>query len=372
MKKLVVAAQCGGEALEYLYAAAGRFMERHPSVGVEIRQVNGNFELDRLVRSGTAVDLIHMSESLFRPYLEEGIVRDLLPFIERDGGVAADDFYGGALRGPSWDGRLAAIPVDVMVPLIFYRKEAFREAGLPEPDGGWDFEAFARVARALTTGGQWGIRLGVDIEWYEPFVRRGAGPLVAPDGSTVKGYLDSGAVRDMFRRIVDWYRTDRIAPPPGTLGEYPFEREYAMVHAFSCWIPWVSAHHPGEYVAVGLPRASGGEDTTMMYMGGFGIASASGSPDEAWLFLKELALGGPACEPWSLPALRSAAGRLGMREHPLWRAALAELEKASQSAFYLNRAWNAGRQLVNERLHAWIADGGDIESSLRELAEYFG
>lgn len=110
----------------------------------------------------------------------------------------------------------------------------------------------------------------------------------------------------------------------------------------------------------------------MMYMGGFGIASASGSPDEAWLFLKELALGGPACEPWSLPALRSAAGRLGMREHPLWRAALAELEKASQSAFYLNRAWNAGRQLVNERLHAWIADGGDIESSLRELAEYFG
>ncbi|MEF3307099.1 ABC transporter substrate-binding protein [Paenibacillus sp. GYB003] len=340
------------------------------NIRIRIEQANGNFEVLNRIRSGEPGDLIHLSESVFAPYLRQGHIIDLMPFLREDSRLSADDFYKGALEGPSVDGKLAALPVDMQVPLNFYRKRAFEEAGIAEPANDWTFGQFLETAARLTNEKRYGFRLGIDLEWFEPFVKRSGGAYLSADGATAKGYADSEATAEALRRIVDWFRVHRIVPRSVEGGG--FGETFAMAFDFSWCLPYVLRHHADEYGVVGLPRTAEGADTNMVYMGGYGISAACKHPELAWLLLKELSApetGGPLS---LLPATKPIARRLRKTDHPVWGQALAELDKASKSAFYVSRKWNANRQIFNQDLVRWIDEGADVKASLKRWAELTG
>ncbi|CAG7635776.1 extracellular solute-binding protein [Paenibacillus allorhizosphaerae] len=371
-KVLTLITQSNGKGLEALLKKVESFEARMPNVEVRIDQANGNFEVLTKMKRGEPGDLIHLSESVFGPYLRQGLIIDLMPFLSQDPELSADDFYKGALEGPTDQGKLAALPIDIAVPLVYYRKKAFEEAGLPEPVSGWTFEQFQDTALRLTKDKQYGIRLGVDIEWFEPFVKRSGGAYMSADGSTARGYIDSAATAMALQRIVDWYRVHRIAPYPGEGGDQAFTSEYAMVYDFSWWLPHVMNNHNEEYGVVGLPGAATGDDTNMVYMGGYGISSNCTDPELAWQLLKELSAPQTGSPLSLLPATKSAARRLGKADHPYWSCALAELDKASKSAFYVSQKWNANRSIIKQDLMQWIQEGKDIKASIDRWAEMIG
>lgn len=370
-KVLTVITQANGKGLEALYQKTDQFMARHAGIEVQIEQANGNFNVLNKIKSDEPADIIHLSESVFGPYLRQGLILDLMPYLQQDAEISPEDFHGGALAGPTDDGKLAALPVDIAVPLIYYRKKAFAEAGIEEPHDGWTFEEFREIASRLTKDEQYGLRLGVDIEWFEPFVKRSGGAYFSPDGSTAQGYVDGEATAAALQMIVDWFRVERIVPMPGTTGEgdQAFTERFAMVYDFSWWIPFVTHQRKEEYGVVGLPRSADGQDTTMMYMGGYGISSRCEHPEMAWELLKELAVPKEGYPLSQLPAAKSTAGRLGTANHPFLKVALAELDKASRSAFYVSQKWNANRELVKQDLMSWITEGAEIRASLRKWAE---
>lgn len=369
-KRITIVTQANGDGLKALIGKAEQFERESNGIEVHIEQANGNFEVLNRLQRGEPGDLIHMSESVFAPYLRQGYIMDLMPFLQADTSLFEADFYGGALAGPSFEGKLAALPIDIHVPLIYYRKQSFADAGLPEPVDGWSFEQFLETALRLTKGNRYGFRIGCDIELFEPFVKRGGGSYLSPDGGTAKGYADSEATAKALQGIVDWFRVHRIAPFHVEGG--CFNENFAMVYDFTWWLPHILHQHAGEYGVVGLPRSAEGADTNMMYMGGYGISTACQNPEDAWRLLKQLSV--PETDrPLSLlPAAKPVALRLGLAESPYWQIALAELDKATQSAFYSSQKWNANRQIINQDLMGWIKDGADIKASLTKWTEMIG
>jgi multiple sugar transport system substrate-binding protein len=368
---LTVVTQANGDGLKALIGKAEKFEAESEGIEVRIEQANGNFEVLNRMQRGEPGDLIHLSESVFAPYLRQGYIMDIMPFLQEDPSLSTEDFYRGALEGPSYEGKLAALPIDIHVPLIYYRKKSFEEAGIPEPTNDWTFEQFAETALRLTKGDQFGFRIDVDIELFEPFVKRSGGAYLSPDGSTAKGYADSEATAASLQRIVDWFRVQRITPLHG--GEGCFSEKFAMVYNFTWWLPHVLQQHEGEYGVVGLPRAEEDqEDTNMMYMGGYGISTACKHPEEAWRLLKELSVPETGNPLSLLPATKPIARRQGKTEQPHWQCVLAELDKATKSSFYLSQTWNANRQIMNQDLMSWIKDGADIKASLKKWVDLIG
>ncbi|WP_158301727.1 extracellular solute-binding protein [Paenibacillus mesophilus] len=370
--QLTIVTQANGEGLKALLASVAQFESKRSDVQVHIEQANGNYEVLNRLKSGEPGDLVQMSESVFGPYLRDGFVVDLLPFLQRDNGLSQDDFYRGALEGPSANGELAALPIDIHVPFILFRKKAFAEVGIPEPDGSWTIEQFRETALQLTGEGRYGFRLHIDIEWFEPFVLRGGGAYLSADGSTAQGYLNSPETAAALQEIVDWFRVHKIVPMPGEVRENAFSERFAMNFDFSWCIPHVLHNHAGEYGAVGLPCKANGRDTNMMYMGGYGISSGCEHPDAAWELLKELSVP-PSGRPLSqLPPTKPLARRLGSDISPFMACALGELDKATKSGFYLSQKWNANRQIVNQDLKLMITDGIDVRSTLEKWAGLIG
>lgn len=370
--QLTIITQANGEGLQALLNNVEQFEAKRPDVRVQIEQANGNYEVLERMKSSEPGDLIHMSESVFGPYLRDGHIIDLMTYLKQDAEISPEDLYRGALAGPSFDGKLAALPMDIALPFIFFRKSAFAEAGIPEPTNDWTLEQFRETASLLTKNQQYGFRIHIDIEWLEPFVLRGGGAYLSPDGSTAQGYVNGEATVAAIQEIVDWFRLHKITPLPGDAANVAFSDRFAMVFDFSWCIPYVHHNHPGEYGAVGLPHMKGGRDTNMMYMGGYGISSNCGHPDAAWALLKELSVpqtGNPLSQ---LPASKSVASRLGADKDPLMQRALAELDKAMQSAFYLNQKWNANRQIVNQDLRLLIEEGADVRMTLDKWARLIG
>ncbi|MGM1049361.1 MAG: ABC transporter substrate-binding protein [Bacillota bacterium] len=352
--------QTSGEEYEYIKSSILGFKEKNPNINIELEQVNGNYEVEMAIKESNSIDIIHMSESTFIPYLEQNIVQDLMPFIRNDAEIDYDDFYGGALVGPSSDGKLAAIPVDTAVALVYCRKEAFKEAGLDLPKIGWNFEEFSKLALALSNDNkskkQWGLRLDPDIEKWEAFVKRGGGSYLSPDGKHASGYLDNEKTLNIITDILNWYRENSFIAKPDEGPEFPFDKSYAMVIELSAWIPYLLDEHPDEYLALPLPLNSDGQDTNLLYMGGYGISNSSRHPQVAWNLLKHMAIKEVCDSPRSMPVLKSVAKRLDRLNTPLWNVALNEFNKATQCAFYVNRRWNASRQKINYDLRKWIND----------------
>jgi multiple sugar transport system substrate-binding protein len=370
--QLTIVTQANGEGLKALLANVAQFESKRNDVQVHIEQANGNYEVLNRLKSGEPGDLIHMSESVFGPYLREGYVVDLMPFLHNDSELSQEDFYRGALEGPSENGKLAALPIDIAVPFMFYRKKAFAEAGIQEPDSGWTVDRLRETALQLTGEGRYGLHLHIDIEWFEPFVLRGGGAYLSPDGSTAQGYLNSPETAAALQEIVDWFRVYKIVPMPSGARENAFSERFAMAYDFSWCIPYVQHNHAGEYGVVGLPRTASGRDTNMIYMGGYGISSRCEHPDAAWELLKELSVPQTGMPLSQLPPSKPLARRLGSDTSPYMQCALGELDKATKSGFYVSQKWNANRQIVNQDLRVMITEGIDVRSTLEKWAGLIG
>jgi ABC-type glycerol-3-phosphate transport system substrate-binding protein len=76
--------------------------------------------------------------------------RDLGPLMDADPNFDVDDFWSGVLSAcQDTDGRILGIPLSITFNGIFYDPEAFRTAGLPEPQPGWTWDEFRQTVTAL-------------------------------------------------------------------------------------------------------------------------------------------------------------------------------------------------------------------------------
>ncbi|WP_127531795.1 ABC transporter substrate-binding protein [Paenibacillus kobensis] len=355
-----------------LQAAKASFEQANPGVHIEIEQANDYFEIMRALQSDQAPDLIETGG--LQAGNPDGVFIDLNPYVNESAGLR-DDLYAGLLRVAGHGGVLTSLPTEVSPPLMMYDKEKFDRAGLAYPTDEWTWEDMMALAERLTIrdeqgiASQFGLGLGIDIEWFESFVMRGGGRYISPDGSTSRGYIDSALTIEAFELIVDVFRKHRVArlpDEPCTAGSW--REENAMMFSFIWNANDLLRDQPEErYGVVGLPNIPGGQQANMVYMGGAGITSASAEPDLAWRFLRHYIL---ECHSWTPPVSRSQAEQRGLMSHPIYSRYMQELDHVQISGFFMNKKWNASRQLINEDIRRMIVEGADVARTLQSWTRY--
>ncbi len=354
-----------------LQEAKESFERDNPNVKVIVQHAVDSFEMTLALESEDAPDMIELGG--FPAGNAGGLFIDLSSYAAEIEGLESD-WYSGLRRAIYRGGILPGLPLEIMPPLIAYNRESFDRAGLAYPTDDWTWDDLVEIAKKLTRRNaegrveQYGFGIGVDVEWWEPFVMRNGGGYVAPDGSTARGYVDSPATVEVIRLLIDAYRVHKIIRMPDEpAGMAGFEPEDAAMGFFFGWHFWHYPDSQDKYGVVGLPRMPGGVETNMVYMAGAGVTRRSGHPRLAWEFLRHYLI---ASRQWVLPGTRSQAAEQGLADHPIWSRYLQELEHVELSAFYRSKKWNACRQLINDDIRRMIAEGADVERTVRSWTRF--
>ncbi|NOU75843.1 extracellular solute-binding protein [Paenibacillus sp. LMG 31458] len=345
------------------------FERANPDIRIVVEQLKDYFEIMQALKSENAPDIIETGG--YQIGNSGGIFIDLNPYIAENEGLE-QELYSGLLRVARHGGMLPGLPIEVSSPLIRYNKEMFDRAGLSYPTETWTWDDMVEMAKRLTIRdnkgivSQFGFGLGVDIEWFEPFVMRNGGRYISPDGSTSRGYVDSPATIEAFRKIIDAYRVHHIIRKPG---EHFIAGNGLDESAMTFCFVWDTHHHKLDerYEVVGLPSLPGGEEANMIYMGGIGITTNSANPRIAWEFLRHYIL---ECHSWMPPISKSQSDQRGLNKHRIWSRYLKELDHVQLSGYYLNKKWNASRQLIKDDIHKMILEGADVSQTLRSWTRY--
>lgn len=354
--------------LNQVLEAKASFERGHPGVQIIVEQCKDYYEMMQAYRSDEAPDIVETGG--FQVGNFDRVFIDLNPYVAEDGLEA--DLFPGLLRVARHRGSLPGLPIEISPPLVVYNKQLLDRAGVRYPSEGWTWDEMTEMAKQLTirdehgVARQFGFGIGVDIEWFEPFVMRNGGRYVSPDGSTSRGYIDSSATIEAFRKIVEAFRVHRIIRKPGEpVAKDDGQDECAMRFSF-LWDTF-RMEEDDRYGVVGLPAMPGGKDVNMIYMGGAGITAKSANPRVAWSFLRHYML---KCHSWLPPLSISQAEQRGLTKRRILSRYLKELDRVELNGYYLNKKWNASRQLVNEDIHKMILEGADVAHTLRSWTRY--
>ncbi|WP_427175277.1 ABC transporter substrate-binding protein [Arthrobacter sp. 92] len=198
-------------------------------------------------------------------------------------GVKAGDFDNSILDGLKSDGKQYAMPYDTGPLMIFYNRDLFQQAGIPEPKPGWTMDDFKSAANKLTAGGRHGFVADPQDVFSMPWVLdfTGAQPLkdkalALTDPDFVSGY----------QQFADLVLKDKVAQPVPSSGRDFATTEFSSGNAaMKVDGPWsVIGLRDQVKFHVGLAPMPAGPGGSKSYTlgSGFGISKSCKNPDAAF------------------------------------------------------------------------------------------
>jgi multiple sugar transport system substrate-binding protein len=203
--------------------AIAEFEKQNPGIKVANEPValgQRDVKFSTAIRGGKGPDVFALDANPVKQYIKEGWVKDLTPFIEKEGGKKwLEDFYPVTLRPVTEQGKTYGVPKNTVAMVIVYNKEMFKEAGVKPPKTWNDFREVSRkLTKATTPGGpidQWGVTLvmaqaSFDLR-FSVVLRGFGGDFLTPDWK--HSALNSLEAKQAFTFIVDMINTDKSLPP---------------------------------------------------------------------------------------------------------------------------------------------------------------
>ncbi|MFF0264300.1 ABC transporter substrate-binding protein [Kribbella sp. NPDC004536] len=198
-------------------------------------------------------------------------------------GMKAEDFDKPIMDGLKADGKQIAIPYDSGPMVIFYNKDMFKTAGVPDPKPGWTMDEFKAAAKKLTAAGKTGLvttpgDLGT-MSWIRTMT--GAEPLADGKLNFTDPKFEQG-----FSQYADFVKTDKIAPQvPGGNPDFETQQFTGGKAAMQLNGPWSLIDTKGKVkFNLGIAPIPAGPDGSKTYTAGsgFGISRACKTPDAAF------------------------------------------------------------------------------------------
>jgi sn-glycerol 3-phosphate transport system substrate-binding protein len=138
--------------LDTIQALARRFNDSQSEVKVKLSfQGEVNEMMAKLLaslRGGDLPQIVYMNEANAQRFIDSGAAVPLQEFIDREG-YDLSDLDKKAIDYYTLDGKLWAMPFAMIVPLLYYNKIAFSEAGLDPEKPPQDLEELRQVAEKL-------------------------------------------------------------------------------------------------------------------------------------------------------------------------------------------------------------------------------
>jgi multiple sugar transport system substrate-binding protein len=203
-----------GDAAEFAAyeALVAAFEEAHDGVDVTLSHIPSQndyrIRLATDFAAGSPPDVSLLSYRRFGAFAAADQLTPLGPYLDDSDLIARDDFYPITLDSFTWGGELACIPQNISSLVVYYNRDLFAAAGVPEPADDWTWDDFLAAAQALTRDldgdgltDQYGLGVEASLYRISPFVWQNGGRIV--DDPANPGQL--GLTREPSLQALEWF-----------------------------------------------------------------------------------------------------------------------------------------------------------------------
>ena len=286
------------------------FQEMYPNITVNALEAPPDVDTQLLVdlAAGTAPDVWYQDASTLSRLVDAGNILDMNVCIELVPELDLDRFSPTFLAIHEREDAIWGLPDGGTPMVIYYNPESFERAGIEMPSSDWTWDDFLLTAQMLTLDSegrnrldadfdeenvvQWGYRMRRFVFEWIYWTWQNGGDVIAPDGSTVDGYLNSPESVEAITFLRDLVLEHGVAPAPSTLDQ--ISQQFGFLSTFLrgdvAMFPrghWEMVglranpdYTPERVAVVGLPSRV--DDVTVIYESGWFINSAV-QDDEAKL-----------------------------------------------------------------------------------------
>ncbi len=296
-EKVTISLGCFGSNWEdklYTDVYIPEFEKQNPNIKIEFIHIDDFVtKYATMASSGTLPDVSRQVTGVLPNFLSKDMYEPLDSYVQKDN-FDISDFSEAAVKACTWDGKLLGIPQDVNAAGLFYDPEAFKAAGLKEPDDNYTLEQLYADAKALTVTKdgkveRYGLVQGYSGWTFIPFMLAEGGNLWTEDQE--KSALDQpGAIKalEYWKKLMD----EGVAPYPADMGttgpEVYFQTKKAAMYIDGTWMsPTIVKNVPDfKFKATSFPK--GKIKTTRSQSAVFCISRQSEQKEACWKLIKYL------------------------------------------------------------------------------------
>lgn len=197
-----------------IYAAVKKFNEQNPGITVELvpTQYGSAPYRDKYItaaQAGGGPDVL-MADIIWNVmFASMGLALPIDEYL----GDGAKNFFPGPMETVTYQGKVYGLPFYTNALGMYYNKDAFEAAGLPEPKAGWTWDDFLTAAKALTKDDKYGFGLmagyGGTFEWF-PWLWQNGGELLTADGTKTAFNSPEGIEAAKF--FLNLMTTEKVTP----------------------------------------------------------------------------------------------------------------------------------------------------------------
>jgi multiple sugar transport system substrate-binding protein len=191
------------------------FQKAHPEIKVDFQLLpfKDYFTLLKTrIAGGDAPDVAALNMESVQEFASLGAVADLTPFIQKEN-FDLTAYYENTLKMHQYQGKQVGLPASFSDVVMLYNKDLFDKAGLPYPDGSWDWNKYVETAKALTadTNNDGVIeQFGTARAWWPLYLFWNGTNIVTADYK--KCVLTEPAAIEGLQKMVDLTLKDKVAP----------------------------------------------------------------------------------------------------------------------------------------------------------------
>jgi multiple sugar transport system substrate-binding protein len=276
------------------------FNNSHPNINVTVDSVPAGENYSKLAlttESGTPPDVYMTYWTLGAA--TNGLAYDLSDFVAEDGQAYYDSFVKPSWTFNEYDGKQFGVPYRVAPVSVIVNKRMVESKGLELPPNDWNWNDFVEYAKLLTDeeAGEYGYCLtgsaeshGTDAQFY-PYLFSNGGKMI---NEQCLADFNSPEGVEALEFMVDIVNNQGIVPP-GTMStsnntciDMLAADKVAMWIDASLWLGFIRAGRPDVDITL-APFPCGSVCATDNGGTGFGMASKTKHPEEAWELIKFLA-----------------------------------------------------------------------------------
>jgi raffinose/stachyose/melibiose transport system substrate-binding protein len=286
---------------------ADAYMADHPNVTINITVLENEAfktKLTTVMQSGEPPDIFQSwGGGVMNAYADAGLLTDITPELDADGGAWRDSFAAGPLSVYAYKGENYGVPWDMGMVGFWYNKDLFSQAGIDTPPATW--AEFLTDVQKLKDAGITPIALGEGDKWpghfYWTYLATRIGGQAAFDkATTCPGSFTDDPYVEAGKQFLELVKLEPFQD--GFLGAtYGDEATLvgngkAAMELMGQWAPSVEASNSESTKGIGdslgffpFPTVEGGAgDINDAMGGGNGFAIGKNASPEAIDFLKFL------------------------------------------------------------------------------------
>ena len=273
-----------------------RFTQENPKITVQYTHEPGNFDekYQVLAAGGQTPDVGFGTVANYKVHVARGVAGYLDELAKRDKQFKETDYDAYWLEALRYKGRLAGLPWDPGMVVLYFNRNLLQKAGVKAPDTAtpltWDdtIDMAKRLTKDTGAGiDPWGLEVWWDRMWWQ--VPRQMGLLDVYKGDEHVLKLDDPVAMDAIQWLADLRIKHKVSRPLTGAPPADFKSGKVAMNAAGAWDAANNRRDmQDDWDWAPLPQFKGKQRVAMGQASPFIMGADSKAKDQAWLLMRYL------------------------------------------------------------------------------------